>query len=138
MPNAHSQIFIAVMGSHHESELFTSLVRLVHEAIAKGYQVTVWVCGGATALTLASLGDTKVRNVMDVAAGVFDIEYPSTAALVKELLETSEGRLRWLICRHCMQDRGTTNQIDEVKIIPPYKFMHFVKQADSSLIMGVF
>ncbi|RAM48967.1 MAG: hypothetical protein C6Y22_24945 [Hapalosiphonaceae cyanobacterium JJU2] len=137
MLSTRSHLFLSLVGAPHDSDLATSLLRLVHEAISQGHQVTVWVCGGGTTLTLNSHGDTKIRNLIDAAAGNFNREYPSTTKLIKELIEVSEGRLQWLICRHCMQEWGATNQINEVKVTPPYKFLRYIDQANVSMVMGI-
>jgi sulfur relay (sulfurtransferase) complex TusBCD TusD component (DsrE family) len=130
-------LFIGVMGAPYESELSTTVVRMVDEALRQCRRVTVWTCGGATSLTLRALGDSKPRNLLDLATGRTDMHYHSTAALAGELLEMSEGRLQWLVCRHCMEERGAIDQMSGVKIVSAFKFLHHLDQADVSMVMGV-
>lgn len=134
---ARPSIFLGVMGAPYESELCTTLLRLVDAALRQGHPVTVWTCGGATTLTLRSLGDTKPRNLFDLGTERRDATYPSTAALVTALLTMAEGRLQWLVCRHCMEERGATDQISGVVVKPPLRFLHYRDQADTALILGV-
>ena len=131
------QIFIGVMGAPYESELITSLMRMVDESLAQGHRVIVWTCGGATTLTQSALGEVKPRNLLDLGTDRESVEYPSTAALVKGLIKTAQGRLQWYVCRHCMEERGAEGQIPDVKVMPPYKFVEYHSRAEISLVMGV-
>jgi len=124
------------MGAPYESELCTTIVRMVNQALLIGHDVIVWTCGGATTLTLKSLGEVKPKNLLDMAMGR-EVDYPSPAAVMRELLETSEGRLQWLVCRHCMEERGGGEQMAGIKIQPPFKFLEYLNRADVSLVMGV-
>lgn len=131
-----ASIFLGVMGAPYESELCTTLFRLIDAALRQEHPVTVWTCGGATTLTLQTLGDTKPRNFFDLGKEE-DTTYPSTAALVKALLAVSEGRLQWFVCRQCMEERGAGDQIAEVAIKSPFKFLQYRNKADTALILGV-
>jgi hypothetical protein len=129
-------LFIGVMGAPYESELFTTLVRMVDQALVAGHDVTVWTCGGATTLTLKCLGDAKPGNPLEIAAEHRG-EYPSPAAVVRALLETSQGRLQWLVCRHCTEERGGGEHMDGVKIQPAFRFLRHLNGARTSLVIGV-
>ncbi|MGJ3561543.1 hypothetical protein ACR6C2_37900 [Streptomyces sp. INA 01156] len=71
------------MGSPHESERVTSALRLVQALLEQDRAVQVWACGYATLLTQTPLGEDKPRNLAN-----WNGVYPSTAALVKDMLET--------------------------------------------------
>ncbi|MCC5603251.1 DsrE family protein [Nostoc favosum] len=137
MLESKSSIFLGVMGAPYESELCTSLLRIVDAAITQGDQVIVWTCGGATTLTQKTLSNVKPYNLLDVAADKKKTEYPSTMALIRELLEVAEGRVQWFVCRHCMEERGAIEQMEEVKVKSPFKFLHYLEQADVSMILGI-
>jgi hypothetical protein len=130
--NQRCSLFVVFMGAPHESDTTTSLFRLLHEAIVQDLDVTVWTCGWATALTQQTLGQYKPRNL----AG-WNRKYPTTAAIAERLIAAGKGRLQWLVCRFCMEDRGTTKQLDCVSIVPSHKFARYLSDADSSLFMGV-
>lgn len=130
-------IFVGVMGAPYESELCTTVLRFAQEAITRGDYLQVWTCGGATSLTVKALGDTKPRNPIEIVNGKDDARYPSTAALVRDLIGSAQGRLEWLVCRHCMEERGCTEQIDAVKVQPPFKFVQHMNRADRSLVLGM-
>ncbi len=137
MSDPPSSIFIGVMGAPYESELSTTVLRLVDAAIAQGHHIVIWTCGGATSLTQRTLGVSKPRNLLELTPGKTATYYPSTAALIQGLLFTGKGRLRWYVCRHCMEERGTTDQIAEVEVKSPFRFLHHLEQADKAMILGV-
>lgn len=133
---ALKSLFFGVMGAPYESDLCTSLLRMVSEALECGHTITVWTCGGATALTRTALGETKPKNLLDLLAGE-DRSYPSTAALVGAMVRESAGRLQWLVCRHCAEERGAMDQIPEARIQPPLRFAEYLERSDVPVIMGV-
>lgn len=135
--NQPTSLFFGVMGAPYESELTTSLLRLVGDALECGHRVTVWACGGATMLTRSAIGENKPRNMLDILAGCPDRTYPSTAALVRSLVEQSNGRLRWLVCRHCAEERGALDQISEARVQPPLRFAEHLQLCDVPVVMGV-
>lgn len=125
-------LFLGLVGTPYESDLLTTTVRMAEEAARQEHLVTVWTCGYATTLTTVDVGPTAPRNVQS-----WDTRYPSPAALVTHLLDWSDGRLQWLVCRFCAQERGATNQMSGVRIRPPYKFLELARAADVSLVLGV-
>jgi sulfur relay (sulfurtransferase) complex TusBCD TusD component (DsrE family) len=131
-----SALLFGVMGAPYESELSTSLLRMVSEALDGGYRITVWTCGGATTLTRAALGDVKPKNLLDLLTGSA-LLYPSTAALIGGMVRASAGRLQWLVCRHCAEERGALDQIAEARIQPPLRFAEHLERCDVPVIMGV-
>jgi sulfur relay (sulfurtransferase) complex TusBCD TusD component (DsrE family) len=124
-------LFLGLIGAPYESDLFTTTVRLAEEAVRQGHQVTIWTCGYATALTAATVAPQKPRNAAD-----WNSRSPSTAALAAHLLTWADGRLSWLVCRFCAEERGTLAQVDRVRIRPPYEFVQRSLQADVHLVLG--
>lgn len=128
---AARSLFLGLIGAPYESDLFTTTVRIAEEAVRQQHQVTVWTCGFATALTAADAGDRKPRNTVS-----WDTVYPSPAALATHLLDWAGGRLAWLICRYCAEERATMDQMPGVRIRPPYEFVRRAMEADVSLVLG--
>lgn len=131
MTEASKTIFFVMLEGPYRSDATTTLLRLVDAALVQHHQVRVWACGGATLLTQRTLGAEKPRNFLDL-----DATYPSTAGLIAALLDHTTPLLRWYICRHCMEERGATAQIAQVKIQPPFRFFEHLRAADASLVMG--
>jgi sulfur relay (sulfurtransferase) complex TusBCD TusD component (DsrE family) len=134
LPNSKKSIFLGVMGTPFQSDLITSLFRLVHESLHQGHEVTVWCCGYATTLTQSTL-----QRQMDIFSELDgnNAKYPSTAELVREAVKASKGDLKWYICDYCMKERGAIHQIDEVYIKVPFSFYHYLDRADVSVVLGV-
>ncbi len=125
-------LFLGLVGTPYQSDMFTTTTRLADEAIRQDHLVTVWTCGYATALTLRALGETKPRNPWS-----WDSAYPSPSALVRHLIGWADGRLEWLVCRYCADERGTADQIPEVRLQPPGNFQRRALAADVCLVLGV-
>jgi sulfur relay (sulfurtransferase) complex TusBCD TusD component (DsrE family) len=129
---AGRSLFLGLIGAPYESDLLTTAARLADEAARQGHQVTVWACGYATALTMTGVTGTKPRNFQS-----WNVSYPSPAALVTHLLHGGDGRIQWLVCRYCADERGTSEQMTGVRIRPPYEFLERASAADVCLVLGV-
>jgi hypothetical protein len=125
-------LFLGVMDL--SADLETSIFGIAHAALARDHAVTVWTCGWATGLTQSTL----VRPLDPLAYGRdADCVYPSTAQVVQSLIRHSEGRLRWYVCRYCMEEHGAVAQIPDVEIQLPFSFNTYLVLADQSIVMGV-
>ncbi|MEU9113898.1 hypothetical protein AB0D04_19470 [Streptomyces sp. NPDC048483] len=127
-----TDILLTVMGEPHSSDRVTSVLRMTQALLDRGARVAVWTCGYATLLTQRSLGDAKPRNLAS-----WDTDYPSTAALVAELLDAHPDRLYWYGCRFCSDDRGATDHLPQVVLRPPAGYAANVAAARKTLTVGV-
>ena len=127
-------VFFGGMGTPFQSELTTTLFRMVQSALEMDHQVTVWTCGYATNLTQRSLVRPKDSFAAKDAPGTNDL---STAQVVQALMRKHSDKLDWYVCRYCMEERGATQQIDEVQVKIPFTFQHYLSAADVSLVLGV-
>lgn len=134
-PKTKPSIFFGMMGTPFQSETVTSLFRMVESALSKGHHVTVWNCGYATGLSQSSL----VRPRDSFARTETVSANPTTTEMIQALMRRygQEGLLDWLVCRYCMEERGTTQQIPEAKVKIPFTFQHYLSEADFSLVLGV-
>jgi sulfur relay (sulfurtransferase) complex TusBCD TusD component (DsrE family) len=131
-----SSIFIGVMGAPFVDELTTTLLRIVAAALEQEHETVVWTCGGATTLTNALLGRVRPRNLLALGTARAAHEHLTTAGLIEDLLAKPGGRLTWLVCRHCMEERGVSHHVAGVKVVSPFKFLTHLEQAGVSMIMG--
>ncbi|MDC8758936.1 DsrE family protein [Janthinobacterium fluminis] len=132
---AKPSFFFGMMGAPFQSDTVTSLFRMVESALSQGHNVTVWNCGYATGLSQTTL--VRPRDFFappDSAAS-----NPNTAEMVQALFRRypDEGRFEWLVCRYCMEERGTVHQIEQAKVKIPFSFQHYLSAADVSLVLGV-
>jgi sulfur relay (sulfurtransferase) complex TusBCD TusD component (DsrE family) len=126
-----TKFFFAITASPYVSDTVCTVLRLVEAALAQGHQVVVWACWGATYLTMDTLTERKPRNFLRVGS-----DYPSTSLLIQALLGRYADRLQWFVCRHCMEERGATHQIKQVKVKPPLRYLQYHQQADVRLMIG--
>lgn len=127
--------FFGMMGTPFQNDTVTSLLRMVESALAGGHRVTVWNCGHATGLSQSTL--LRPRDFFaPKGSAAFN---PSTAELIQALFRRYSGQdqLEWLVCRYCMEERGTTAQIPEARVKIPFSFQHYLSSADVSLVLGV-
>jgi len=131
-----SRLFFGVMGAPYAGEEITTLFRMIDAAIEQQHDVTVWTCGGATLLTQESTGPVLPRNLLALGTPDGERDHPTTANVIRQLMDRAQGRLRWLVCRHCMQERGALAHIPGAKVTSPFKYLHYMQAADSSLVLG--
>lgn len=127
-----TDVLLVVMGAPHESDLVTSVLRLTQALLEQGAVVSVWACGNATLLTRESLGARKPRNL-----AAWEVRYPSTVTLVRELMTAFPGRLNWFGCRYCSDDRGADDHVPEIRIGTPSHFPKHVTSSKQTIFMGV-
>ncbi|AQW51054.1 MULTISPECIES: DsrE family protein [Streptomyces] len=131
-PVPRTDVLLNLFGAPHQTDLVTSALRLASALLARGARVQIWTCGDATRLTGAALGENKPRDYTDLGR-----EHPSTARVVRELIEDHPDRLYWYVCRYCAEERGAADQIPQVRTRAPFVFAEHVNAADKSLLMGV-
>lgn len=98
-----TKLFLSMVGSIFDREDTTTAFRLIDAALDARVEIQVWACGGATLLTSKHLGFTRPRNILELGTNRSDHDYPTSSALVSRLMERSDSRLRWCICRHCLE-----------------------------------
>jgi len=124
-------VLVTLLGSPHESDSISTALSLVEAMLERRARVSVWACGNATFLTSDALELSKPRNVF---AG--DMDYPTSAAYVGDLLAKHDGRFEWAVCHFCSHERGATSHIGGVRMRPAMFFPRFVKNADKTLTVG--
>lgn len=127
-----TDVLITLMGAPHADDTFTHVLRTVHAMLEAGGRVQVWACGYATGLTQRSLGRSKPRNLVDWSG-----DYPSTGALVGDLLEAFPERFFWYGCRFCSDERGMTDHLPSVVLRAPAHFRQNVEAATKAVLVGV-
>lgn len=127
-----TDVLLILMGAPHESDQTTTVLRLVQAMLERGGRVQLWACGHATTLTQRSLGEYKPRNFTD-----WYTNYPSSAALVQDMLRTFPDQFYWYGCQFCSDDRGTRDHVPDVVMRRPSAFAANSAAADKIVMIGV-
>lgn len=114
----------------HTGDTATTVLRLLWAVAGGGARAQVWACGSATLLTSAALGARRPRNLRSL-----DTEYPTTGALVADLLHSHPDRVRWNACRFCSIERGTEH-IEGVRVRSALRIADTVAECRKTLYMG--
>lgn len=131
-PVPATDVLLTLMGAPHASDLTTTALRLTQAMLERGGRVQVWTCGYATLLTQRSLSSRKPRNLAD-----WEVDYPSTAALIEDMLAAFPDQLYWYGCRFCSDERGATDHLPQVVLRPPAGYAANVAAAGKTLLVGV-
>lgn len=127
-------LFIGLMGTPYQSDITTSLFRLTEATLSQGHQVTVWTCGYGTMLTQSTL--VRPSDALASESDGDGADHMTTAALVQGLFRAYPQKLRWYVCRYCMEERGAVAQIPEIEVQIPYSFNTYLTMADQGLVLG--
>ncbi|MFV2144087.1 MULTISPECIES: hypothetical protein [Isoptericola] len=124
-------ILVTLLGSPHESDALGTALSLASAMLDQGAAVGVWACGNATLISQSGLERDKPRNVF-----ARDVDYPTSALFVEELLARHPGRLDWAVCHFCSHERGATEHIDGVRTRPAMFYPRFVGAAGRTITVG--
>jgi tRNA 2-thiouridine synthesizing protein D len=125
-----------LMDAPFESARTTTAFRLLHAALDRGYDVTVFAYEGAVGLSFAR--QTAHAN----AAHGRDAEqeaHPLSRAWIEALQAFAErrgARLTWINCGLCVDERGVGESIGGIKRGSPADFWGIARTADNTLVIA--
>ncbi|MCG7536683.1 DsrE family protein [Pseudoalteromonas sp. OOF1S-7] len=128
---AHS-IFLGLMGSPFANDGTTSVFRMAESILSQGKEVVIWTCGNSTAITQT----TSIRTQDPIKSRLDEQGNYPMYELAKSLFAKYPDQLRWYVCQYCMEERGATNQIEEVEVLLPFSFNFYLNQSDQALVLG--
>ncbi len=122
---------IALMDSPYESGTTTTAMRIADAAVRKGHSVNVFAYEGAVSLTIK-----EQKGHPNPVKGTSEEEqkHPTTANFVAGLLST--GKVDWINCGMCVDERGAGNWIDGARRGGPGDLLKWSEESDNTLIMG--
>ncbi len=122
---------IALMDSPYESGTTTTAMRIADAAVRKGHSVNVFAYEGAVSLTIK-----EQKGHPNPVKGTSEEEqkHPTTANFVAGLLST--GKVDWINCGMCVDERGAGNWIDGARRGGPGDLLKWSQESDNTLIMG--
>ena len=123
---------IALMDPPYESANTTTALRIIAAALGKGIRVNVFAYEGAVCLPLKDQAPhaNPVRGTT-----VEEEDHPTTKKFVAELLEMGAGRLDWVNCGLCVDERGAANVIEGVRRGSPADFLKMAEGSTNTLVI---
>jgi tRNA 2-thiouridine synthesizing protein D len=125
-------ITISLMDPPYETETTTTAFRIMDAAIRKGHAVNVFAYEGAVSLTMAE--QTGHPNPLK-GTTLEEEDHPNTKDWVAALFAAADGRLEWVNCGLCVDERGAGNWIDGPRRGGPADFVEMVNGSDQTLVI---
>jgi len=123
---------IALMDPPYESANTATALRIIASALKKGIRVNVFAYEGAVCLPLK---DQAPHANPVKGTSVEEEDHPTTKKFVAELLEMSEGRLDWVNCGLCVDERGAHNAVEGVRRGSPADFLKMALGSTNTLVI---
>jgi tRNA 2-thiouridine synthesizing protein D len=123
---------IALMDPPYETATTTTAFRIIDAALRAGHAVNVFAYEGAVNLTMA---DQAPHPNPVKGTSVEDEDHPTTKDWVGALFEAAPGRLAWINCGLCVDERGAGNWIDGATRGSPKEFAEWVEASDQTLVI---
>jgi sulfur relay (sulfurtransferase) complex TusBCD TusD component (DsrE family) len=128
-------ITVALMDPPYESENLTTAFRLLDAAARRGYDINVFAYEGASALAFtrqaAHPNPVHGKNVAEE-------NHPTTKDQVAALLAETEkngGRLDWVNCGMCVDERGVGEFVPGTRRGSPADLHALIEKSDNVLVI---
>ena len=127
---------IAIMDAPYESASTTTALRLIDIAARRGYTVNVFAYEGAVLLPF-----NRQQPHPNAVHGrnVEEENHLLTKDVVGALVtaaERSGGKLDWVNCGLCVDERGAGEAIDGIRRGSPADFWKMAEASDNTLVIG--
>ncbi len=123
---------LTLMDPPYETEATTTAFRLIDAALRKGHAVRVFAYEGAVNLTMA---DQAPHPNPVKGTSVEEEQHPTTKDWVAGLLRLGGGRLEWINCGLCVDERGAGNWIEGPRRGGPADLVAWVEDSDQTLVI---
>jgi len=124
---------IALMNPPYESENLTTAFRILAAMAQRGHKINVFTYEGASALAFAK--QAPHPNPVH-GKNLAEENHPTTKDQVAALLACAEahgGKVDWVNCGMCVDERGVGEFVAETRRGSPADFYSFVEAADNVL-----
>ena len=126
----------ALMDAPFESARSTTAMRLIDIAARRGYDINVFAYEGAVYLPFAlQVGHPNAVHGRDVEAEDHPLPKDWIAALMAEATKNG-GKIDWVNCGLCVDERGAGESIEGVRRGTPGDFWKFAESSDNTLVIG--
>ena len=123
---------IALMDPPYESANSTTAMRIIAAALRQGLRVNVFAYEGAVCLPLK---DQAPHANPVKGTTVEEEDHPTTSKFVSALLEMGGGRLTWVNCGLCVDERGASNAVEGVRRGSPADFFKMAEGSTNTLVI---
>ena len=125
----------ALMDPPYEDARSTTALRLVHIAARRGCKINVFAYEGAVSMSFArQAAHANTVHGRDVEEENHPLPRKWIAALMKEARENG-GRLDWVNCGLCVDERGVGEAIEGVRRGSPADFWKMAEGSDNTLVI---
>jgi len=125
----------AIMDAPYESARSTTALRLIDLAARRGYHVNVFAYEGAVSVPFAKQAPhPNAVHGRDVA----EEDHPNPKDWVQAVMEEAArrgGKIDWVQCGLCVDERGVAESIPGTRRGSPADFWKFVQESDNTLVI---
>ena len=127
---------IAIMDAPYESGRTATAFRLIDIAIRRGYDVNVFAYEGAVCVPFAQQNaHANAVHGRTVEEENHPLPKEWVTALVKEAAKHG-GKLDWVNCGLCVDERGVENAVEGVRRGSPADFWKMAETSDNTLVIA--
>ena len=126
---------LAIMDGPYEQARTVTALRILDEAARRGWDLTVFAYEGAVGLPFSK--QQKHANAVH-GCDVDEEDHPLPREWISALMTSavqSGGRIDWINCGLCVDERGAGEAIDGVRRGGPADLWEWVKASDNTLII---
>ena len=127
------RLVLAMMDAPYESPNTVTAFRLIEAALKKGVAVDVFAYEGAVSLTMK--GQQQHANPVK-GTTVEQEEHPTPKSIVERLMKL--GKLNWVNCGLCVDERGAGDWIEGAKRGGPPDFAKMIQEATNVLVIPTY
>lgn len=126
----------ALMDAPFESARTTTAMRLIDIAARRGHTINVFAYEGAVYLPFSHQAQhPNAVHGHDVTEENHPLPKDWIAAMMREA-EKNGGRINWVNCGLCVDERGAGEAIDGVDRGTPADFLKFATESDNTLVIA--
>ena len=125
----------AIMDAPYENARSTTALRLIDLAVRRGFDVNVFAYEGAVSLPFAK--QAPHANAVH-GRDVKEEDHPNPKDWIAALLEAAAkagGKIDWVQCGLCVDERGAAESIPGLRRGGPPDFWKFVEASDNTLVI---
>ncbi len=130
------KLTFSIMDGPYEQARTVTLFRLLDIAARRGYDLNVFAYEGAVGLPFAK--QAKHANAVH-GCDAEEEDHPLPKEWIASLMKTAEkngGKLDWVNCGLCVDERGVGDAIEGIRRGTPGDLWKFSTESDNTLIIG--